>query len=494
MNIEFSDFVDIHGLMYDFKHDKFVECTFLSYLLFILCAIFPVQYRKRKNLQVFSPAKDDFMKVTGKQAINFRGANVGMIGNPKTGKEILLKLGITPDQTTPKEGDFEYFGFRQISADTVIGSGTWKATEFPSRVLKSAVKLLDSKPAYLEHHDYANAVIGTVKNPVWQDSYVLPNGVIVPSGINAIFKLNKNLKPEIVAHLNDPDSPLRHCSVGVYFKWEASHDFENKYDFYDKLGTVVDGAEVRRVVTEILFFDESSLVHSPADKFASILNDKGEIKHIAFSEVKEGEENLDWFKENQPFVLEHEMPEEFLNFSAVEDKVNDDETPPDTLKLAQSENEIIGLKAERDRANEQADLYESKFKGANQALKVEQEKYQASERELNFFRTRVENLEDEKAEAQKQSETYQVKAEKYEQIRLNKVGEVQALYRSAFKDAISENTLENIAGQDFDELEKSHATYSEMVDEKYGKTVIETESESQNNLQSEATDQTHYNL
>lgn len=446
-----------------------------------------------RTSKFFLQQKDDFMKVTGKQSINFRGVNVGIVGNPETGKEILLKLGITPDQTTPKEGDFEYFGFRQISADTVIGSGTWKATEFPSRVLKSAVKLLDSKPAYLEHHDYANAVIGTVKNPVWQDSYALPNGVIVPPGINAMFKLNKNLKPEIVAHLNDPDSPLRHCSVGVYFKWEASHDFENKYDFYDKLGTVVDGEEVRRVVTEILFFDESSLVHSPADKFASRLDDNAHIKHIAFSEVKENERNIDWFKENQPFVLEHEMPEEFLSFSAVEDKVEDDETHPDTLKLAKVENEIIGLKAERDRANERADLYESKFKKANEAFKIESEKYQASERELNTYRTRVDNLEDEKAEAQKQAEKYKSDAEKFEKIRVKKVGEVQALYRLAFKDAISESTLENIANQDFDELEKSYATYSEMVDKQFSKTVIETKDE-KDGIDALVDEQTHYNI
>jgi len=65
-----------------------------------------------------------------------------------------------------------------------------------------------------------------------------------------------------------------------------SHDFENEWDFLNKIGTIgSDGKMVRRIAKNIFNYHESSLVWLGADPFAKAIDTEGNLKHIDISSV-----------------------------------------------------------------------------------------------------------------------------------------------------------------------------------------------------------------
>jgi hypothetical protein len=185
----------------------------------------------------------------------------------------------------PKQEDFFLFPFRHLSA-TTVGGGTYKATDFSKEgVLKKAYSLLRGKPAYMNHIQLIGQGIGTIGDTEWVPQYKNSKGDLVPGGIEGPFVIDGILHPELVRQLSAPVSPIDSCSVTVAFEWEASHEFEHDSDFFWHLGEIIkdgDGHDemVRRIVTKILAFEESSLVWMGADPFAKMLNDKGEVINI----------------------------------------------------------------------------------------------------------------------------------------------------------------------------------------------------------------------
>jgi hypothetical protein len=172
---------------------------------------------------------------------------------------------------TPAEEDFFSFMFRQLSA-TIVGSGSWKATDFRNlAVLKASVPLLSNKPAYTNHDMEVGNEVGHVGTAVWKDAYTNEQNVQIPAGIEAPFVLDFQLQPKLVRQMNSPVSPVQCCSVTIDFEWEASHEFENEWDFYYHLGEIINDEEVRRIVTKINDYYESSLVWKGADVFARML-------------------------------------------------------------------------------------------------------------------------------------------------------------------------------------------------------------------------------
>ena len=79
---------------------------------------------------------------------------------------------------------------------------------------------------------------------------------------------------------------IQSVSVTVDFYWEPSHEFKNSsgevddWMFEMQIGTMVDGKMVRRVVTEILDFYESSFVWLGADPFAKAIDADGNLVNI----------------------------------------------------------------------------------------------------------------------------------------------------------------------------------------------------------------------
>lgn len=180
----------------------------------------------------------------------------------------------------PKQEDFYMFPFRHISA-TIVGGGSYKATDFSEgTVLKKSTSLLERKPAYLNHNQEVGKEVGVVGETEYVKAYTNDNGDEIPAGIEAPFVIDGLLYPDLVRKLSSPISPINSCSITALFKWEASHDFEHDGDFFWHLGEVIEGSMVRRIVQEIICYEESSMVWMGADPFAKKLDSKGQVVNI----------------------------------------------------------------------------------------------------------------------------------------------------------------------------------------------------------------------
>lgn len=204
--------------------------------------------------------------------------------------KLLEKLGLSkPDKKRtvgnydlpliPTVEDYALFPFRQLS-ETIVGVDSWKATDFSVEgVLKRSTKLLEGKPAYLNHVQEVGKEIGTIGETDYQAGYKLGK-YDVPPGIVAPFMIDGKLHPDLVRKMSGPQSAITSCSVSVFFEWEASHEFERPDDFYWHLGEKVENKIVCRRVIKILDYGESSLVWLGADAFAKMLDDDGKIINI----------------------------------------------------------------------------------------------------------------------------------------------------------------------------------------------------------------------
>lgn len=338
------------------------------------------------------------MKVTGSSKLHFRLGNALWALKPCTpqdNKSIQSLFGADdPQFPYPKEADFFYFPFRHLSK-TIVGAGTWKATDFSEgNVLKEAMGLLAGVPACKDH--WQGDIIGVVGKTMWNDGYSLPNGTQIPAGIDAPFIIDSKLHPDLVRQLNSPSdkNPLQCASVSVYFDYVASHEFENEWMFERALGTIVNGEMVRRIVTKITGFNESSLVFKGADKFARKIDENGKIEKMPYSEASTIEEDklYQLYKDTKEFYIYESLPVA-LNFGAAEpaSATTDNQKVIDGL-LAQiatfSENETA-LKAElKDLQNAKTEYDELKAK------------FLTCEGEFALLKTQAEVLTKEKATLQ----------------------------------------------------------------------------------------------
>jgi len=223
-------------------------------------------------------------------------------------KERGLDLQSADIPTVPDEDDLVEFPFRQLSA-TIVGAGSWKATDFSKgNVLKKSMPMLEGVPAYRNHHTFVGNEVGHIGTPTWSNSYTNADGKKIPAGIDAPFIIDKILEPKLVRQLSSPRSPVKSSSVTVVFEWEASHDFDKEWMFWDMLGTFAeDGEMVRRIVTNITAYYESSLVWLGADPFAGKLDENGEVVEIDQASVIEnsrsGEEFEQFYKKHKKYFI-----------------------------------------------------------------------------------------------------------------------------------------------------------------------------------------------
>lgn len=127
-------------------------------------------------------------------------------------------------------------------------------------VLKNAVPLFADKTLYTNHYPDVNNWKGFVKEPVWDEKND-------PPGVNALMVIDRTIDAKLARGVEI--GALRSASVTVWFKFERSHpDLRN---FYDHLGTEVDGELVRFIVTEIVNCGEVSIVWEGEDPHAKAL-------------------------------------------------------------------------------------------------------------------------------------------------------------------------------------------------------------------------------
>lgn len=189
---------------------------------------------------------------------------------------------VTPEDVKPKDSEFIEPVFRMLS--NCIVAKNYMPTEFPEDILKASMGLLLGQTVNCDHETEIGNAIGSVKEVSWQNAYTDETmGIEIPAGINAVLKIDAKANPRIARGIMMDPPSIHSNSVTVQFEWKPSHSFEKEWEFYDKIGTIAeDGTMVRRIVTKIISYRETSLVSHGADPFAQIIKN-GKINNPQYA-------------------------------------------------------------------------------------------------------------------------------------------------------------------------------------------------------------------
>jgi len=206
----------------------------------------------------------------------------GLFGGSSDANKFYPDLNV-PKDLIPKPEDFIKVPFRLLSA-TTVGGGSWKATDFSNeQVLKQSMAKLNGKPVYYDHDQDLMNWVGIIEGVKWTEART-ENGEFIPAGIDGIISIDAKTSPKIARGVLI--GAIFSNSVTVSFDWKPSHEFESDNDFYNNMGKKgSDGNMVRRVVTQIHDYFESSLVWLGADPFAKQIKEDGSLVNIDSSNV-----------------------------------------------------------------------------------------------------------------------------------------------------------------------------------------------------------------
>lgn len=185
-------------------------------------------------------------------------------------------------ELTPKDEEFIEPMFRLLS-ETIV-SKNWNPTDFGQNgVLKASMKMLLGQTVNCDHETNIGNAIGAVSQVMWQESYK-DGHFTIPAGINGILKIDGKANPRIARGILMEPPSIHSNSVTVQFKWDKSHPTMEDNEFYQKLGTYDSKGEmVRRIVTEVIRYMETSLVSHGADSFAQKIGSDGKIVNPTFA-------------------------------------------------------------------------------------------------------------------------------------------------------------------------------------------------------------------
>ena len=185
-------------------------------------------------------------------------------------------------ELTPKDEEFIEPMFRLLS-ETIV-SKNWNPTDFGQNgVLKASMKMLLGQTVNCDHETNIGNAIGAVSQVMWQESYK-DGSFTIPAGINGILKIDGKANPRIARGILMEPPSIHSNSVTVQFKWDKSHPQMEDNEFYQKLGTYDSkGVMVRRMVTAIVRYLETSLVSHGADSFAQKIGSDGKIINPTFA-------------------------------------------------------------------------------------------------------------------------------------------------------------------------------------------------------------------
>lgn len=185
-------------------------------------------------------------------------------------------------ELTPKDEEFIEPMFRLLS-ETIV-SKNWNPTDFGQNgVLKASMRMLLGQTVNCDHETNIGNAIGAVSQVMWQESYK-DGSFTIPAGINGILKIDGKANPRIARGILMEPPSIHSNSVTVQFKWDKSHPGMEDGEFYQKLGTYDSKGEmIRRVVTEVVRYMETSLVSHGADSFAQKIGEDGKIINPTFA-------------------------------------------------------------------------------------------------------------------------------------------------------------------------------------------------------------------
>ena len=189
---------------------------------------------------------------------------------------------LTAEDLKPNAEEFIEPMFRLLSATIV--SKNWNPTDFSQPgVLKNSMKYLLGQTVNCDHSTDVGNAIGSVSQVMWQEAYK-DGDFVIPAGINGVLKIDGKANPRIARGILMNPPSIHSNSVTVQFRWEKSHPDMDECDFYDKLGTYDEhGNMIRRIVTEVVRYLETSLVSHGADTFAQKIGEDGKIINPEFA-------------------------------------------------------------------------------------------------------------------------------------------------------------------------------------------------------------------
>lgn len=187
------------------------------------------------------------------------------------------------EELHPQDAEFIHPVFRLLSATIV--SKNWNPTDFGhiDGVLKNSMNLLLGQTVNCDHSTDVGNAIGSVSEVYWQEGYK-DGKIIIPAGINGVLKIDGKANPRIARGILMEPPSIHSNSVTVQFCWEKSHPELSDSEFYDKIGTYDSkGQLIRRIVTEIIRYHETSLVSHGADPYAQKINQDGKLNNPIFA-------------------------------------------------------------------------------------------------------------------------------------------------------------------------------------------------------------------
>lgn len=230
------------------------------------------------------------------------------------------------EELKPSSEDFIEPMFRLLS-ETIV-SKNWNPTDFGHNgVLKASMKLLLGQTVNCDHETNIGNAIGSVSKVMWQEAYK-DGAFIIPAGINGILKIDGKANPRIARGILMEPPSIHSNSVTVQFKWDKSHPQMDDNEFYMKLGTYdKKGNMVRRIVTEVVRYLETSLVSHGADNFAQKIGEDGKIINPTFAKrswasYKEYEEDTKKAYYFSDFKDYNDTQESFSDKSQIDNQEN----------------------------------------------------------------------------------------------------------------------------------------------------------------------------
>lgn len=230
------------------------------------------------------------------------------------------------EELKPSSEDFIEPMFRLLS-ETIV-SKNWNPTDFGHNgVLKASMKLLLGQTVNCDHETNIGNAIGSVSKVMWQEAYK-DGAFIIPAGINGILKIDGKANPRIARGILMEPPSIHSNSVTVQFKWDKSHPQMDDNEFYMKLGTYDEkGNMVRRIVTEVVRYLETSLVSHGADNFAQKIGEDGKIINPTFAKrswasYKEYEEDTKKAYYFSDFKDYNDTQESFSDKSQIDNQEN----------------------------------------------------------------------------------------------------------------------------------------------------------------------------
>lgn len=170
------------------------------------------------------------------------------------------KVNLSQDDQPPAgDSDDEYVRRYYRTLSNVIVRGLGIPIDYTDPTLfKDIKKFWQCKSLFKDHLTIVDNCIGIVKDPVF-------NTKSNPTGLDAWLWFDRKLDEKTARRAET--GAIDRCSVFVSFYFVPSHEMKDSV-FWDSLGEIVDGEEVRLVVTEIEWIREISSVWFGADETA----------------------------------------------------------------------------------------------------------------------------------------------------------------------------------------------------------------------------------